>query len=152
MKSASTRPDPPVLVQIDITRQYYEQVKEETIRKQHPVIRPYIESFIEYLRRLNPLDVYEAIERGRTIKDFFDEPGNYDLKITTATVRALLKASSTLREKADRALNLKFAKMVLRFENPEVYNIIMEWGGEDYLRRNIDDLKVILGVKKEKKK
>jgi len=145
------KPKPPLLVQIDITPQLYEQIKEETIKSQHPVVRPYIESFIDYLRRLDPLDVYEAIESGRTIKDYYDQPGNYDIKITAAAARALLKASSSLRESANKALNVKFAKLVLRFENPEVYNIIMQWGGEEYLKKNIEDLKVVLGIKKGRK-
>ena len=149
---ALKKPDPPLLVQIDITPQLYEQIKEETIKSQHPVVRPYLESFIDYLKKLDPLDVYEAVESGQTIKDYYNQPGNYDIKITTAAARALLKASSSLREKADRALNVKFGKLVLRFENPDVYNIIMQWGGEEYLKKNIEDLKIVLGIKKEKKK
>lgn len=148
-KSESAKPNPPPLIQVDITPKLYEQIKRQVIEEQHALVRPYLEAFVNFLRSLDPLDVYEAIEQGHTIKNYYDQSGNYDLKITLAAARAILKASRSMREKLNKAMNPSFAKLVLRFENPEVYEIVTRWGGDDYLEKNIRDFKKILGVIKE---
>ena len=71
-------------------------------------------------------------------------------RMAIAAARGLLKASSSLRRKANEAFNVKVADLVLRFENPEVYKLLKEFDKDKkYLIRNIEGAKKILGLIEE---
>jgi len=67
-----------------------------------------------------------------------------------AAVRGLLKSSKRFRERANKAFDIKVARLVLRFENREVYDLLKQFDpDESYLNNNINDLKKILGLIEE---
>jgi len=139
--------EPPQSLEIDFTPKLYEQIKAEHIKKINRIIRPYFDDFMDWLKKLDPLDVYDAIERKETVKTFYDRQRLNPYRLGAAAVRGFLKSSRRLRSQATLAFDIKIARLVLRFENPAVYDILREYDpDEKYLKGNIQDLKVILGL------
>lgn len=149
----ATQQEPPQILEIDFTPELYQKIKLGLIKKQHALVRPHLLDFISWLRKLNPIDVYDALEKGETVKTFYDRQRLSPYRIGAAGARGLLKSSKRLREKANEAFNIQIARLVLRFENQEVYDLLREFDPkETYLRTNIDDLKTILGLLEEEPK
>lgn len=147
-----TQPEPPQTLQIDFTPKLYEEIKAGLIKKQHSLVRPYLLDFINWLKKLNPIDVYDALEKGESIRTFYDRQRFSPYRIGAAAARGLLKSSKRLREKSGEAFNIQTARLVLRFENREVHDLIREFDPQEtYLKTNIDDLKRILGLLEEAK-
>lgn len=120
------------------------------MKKQHPLVRPYLQDFINWLKKLDPIAVYDALEKGETVKTFYDRERFSPYRMGAAAARGLLKSSKRLRARADEAFNIKVARLVMRFENQEVYDLLREFDpDESYLRSNIDDFKKILGLVEE---
>lgn len=143
----------PQTIEIDFPPERYEEIRNDYILKQHALVRPYIMDFFKWLTELDPIDVYGALENGETIKTFYDRQKMSPYRLGAAAARGLLKSSKSLRERADKAFSLQIARLVLRFENREVYDILKEFDPEEkYLKGNIQDLKIILGIIKEEKK
>jgi len=103
--------------------------------------------FIRWLKGLDALDVYDAIEKHETVKDKYEQAKFVPIRISVAAARGLLKASPRLRARADIAFSIKLARLVLRFENPQVWQVLKEFDPkEEYLQDNIRDMKEILGI------
>jgi hypothetical protein len=144
--------EPPQSLEIDFTPELYEKIKADMLKNQHPLVRPYLLDFIEWLKKLDPIVVYDALEKGETVKTFYDRERWSPYRMGAAAARGLLKASKRLRERASKTFNIKLARLVLRFENPEVYDLLREFDpAESYLNNNIDDFKKILGLVEEPK-
>jgi len=145
--------EPPQILEIDFTLEEYEKKKAEAAKKINGIVRPYFYDFVDWLKKLDPLDVYDALEKGETVKTFFDrQRGVNPYRFGAAAVRGFLKASKSARIQANSAFDIKIARLVLRFENREVWDILRKFDPEEkYLRGNIQDLKVILGLVKTTK-
>jgi hypothetical protein len=143
---------PPQSLEIDFTPELYEQIKAEHFKKINRIVRPYFQDFIDWLKKLDPLDVYDALEKGETLKTFYDRQKLGPYRLGAAAVRGFLKASKSARSQASLAFDIKIARLVLRFENHKVYAILLKFDPEEkYLKGNIQDLKVILGLVKVEK-
>jgi len=130
-----------------MTTELYQQIKQNIIAKQHPIVRPHIKEYFNWLKSLDALDVYDSIEKGETVKDAYTRTRNYPLRMSVAAARGLLKASKSLREKAEKAINVDVARLTLRFENPKVYEVIKRFDPqEEHLQKNLQSAKEILGV------
>jgi len=148
---ASKPEEPPQTLEIDFTPELYEQIKAEHLNKINRIVRPYFQDFIDWLKKLDPLDVYDALDKGETVKTFYDRQRLNPYRLGAAAVRGFLKASKGMRSQANQAFDLKIARLVLRFENRKVYDILQKFDPEEkYLKGNIQDLKVILGLVKVK--
>jgi len=142
--------EPPQILEIDFTPELYAKIKVEWVKKQHPLVRPRLQDFINWLKKLDPIAVYDALEKGETVKTFYDREKFSPYRMGAAAARGLLKSSKRLRERADEAFNIKVARLVLRFENQEVYDLLKEFDpDETYLNNNINDFKKILGLVEE---
>jgi len=142
--------EPPQSLEIDFTPELYENIKADLLKNQHPLVRPYLQDFMDWLKRLDPIAVYDALEKGETIKTFYDRERFSPYRMGAAAARGLLKASKRLRQRADQAFNIKVARLILRFENPEVQGLLKQFDpDESYLKNNVDDLKRILGLIEE---
>jgi len=140
-------PEIPREIPIDMSDDLYETIKENILKKQHPVVRPHLLEFIRWLKALDALDVYDAIEKHETVKDRYEQARFVPIRISVAAARGLLKASPRLRARADVAFSIKLARLVLRFENPKVWQVLKEFDPtEEYLKDNIRDTKEILGI------
>lgn len=147
MKSSSKEPDPPHVIPIDMTPELYRRIKEQRLKEQHPIVRPYLIEFIDWLKSLKADDVYDAFESGETVHDKYKAMPFNPIRITVAAARGLLKTSSRLRSKANEALSIETARLVLRFENPKVHQILEEFDpNEEFLKKNIEAVKVIFGL------
>ena len=125
----------------------YQTIKSNIVRKQHPVIRPHVNEFFRWLKSLDALSVYDALEKGETVKDRYDEMRFNPIRITVAAGRGLLKVSKSLRAKANKAINLEVARLVIRFDNPKVHQVLKMFDPEEeFLRKNIQGTKEILGL------
>ena len=145
--------EPPQSLEIDFTPKLYEDIKAEHLKRQSPLVRPYLIDFIEWLKKLDPISVYDALDKGETIKTFYDREVWSPYRWGAAAVRGLLKASKRFRLRANQAFDVKVARLVLRFENREVYDLLQEFDpDESYLNSNINDLKTILGLNEEPRK
>ena len=139
--------DPPEVIAIDMTPETYEQMKKNILAKQHPVVRPHIHEFFRWLEGLDALDVFDALEQKHTVKDKYDQMGFNPIRISIAAARGILKASPNLQKKALRAFNVEVARVVLRFDNPAVWQVLKECDPkENYLRDNVDAAKEIFGL------
>jgi len=145
--SPESKVEIPKEIPIDITPELYQKTKENILKQQHPAVRPYLLQFISWLKDLNALDVYDAIEGGETVKDKYQQMKLNPIRIAVAATRGFLKGSKSLRAKADKALSLEIARLVLRFENAPVYEVLKQFDPkEEYLRRNIQAVKEIFGL------
>jgi len=130
-----------------MTPDLYQQIKHNIIAKQHPIVRPHIKEYFNWLKSLDALDVFDSIEKGETVKEAYHKTKNYPLRMSVAAARALIKASKDLRSKAEQAMNIDIARLTLRFENPQVYEVIKKFDPqEEHLKKNIQDAKEILGI------
>lgn len=130
-----------------MTRETYLTIKKNLIAKQHPIVRPHIQEYFRWLQSLDALDVYDAIEKGETVKDAYEKMKLNPIRISIAAARGLLKASKNLRAKAESVMNVDLARLTLRFENPKVYEVIKQFDPkEEYLQRNLQAAKEIFGV------
>jgi len=120
------------------------------LMKQPRLVRPQLANFIEWLKKLDPIAVYDALEKGETVKTFYDREVFSPYRWGAVGARGLLKSSKRLRQRADQAFNIKVARLVLRFENQEVYDLLRQFDpDETYLNNNINDFKKILGLVEE---
>ena len=125
----------------------YRTIKTNIVKKQHPVVRPHLHEFFRWLTSLDALDVYDALEKGETVKDKYRKMRFNPIRISIAAARGLLKASQRLRAKAERAFSVDLARLVLRFENAKVHQVLKEFDAdEDFLRSNVRATKEILGL------
>lgn len=142
-----SKDNPPEVIPVDITAEVYESIKTDILKQQHPVVRPHVNEFIRWLKGLDALSVYDALEKAETVKDKYEHMRFNPIRISVAAARGLLKVSPTLRSKANKALSLEIARLVLRFENPEVSTVLKEFDPqEEFLRRNIQAVKEIFGL------
>jgi hypothetical protein len=142
--------EPPQSLEIDFTPELYEKIKAEHIRRQDRLVRPYLIDFIEWLKKLDPIAVYDALDKGETIKTFYDRDKWSPYRWSLVAARGLLKSSKRLRQRANLAFDVKLARLVLRFENSEVYDLLREFDPtESYLINNVNDFKKILGLVEE---
>ena len=142
-----SKDNPPEIIAIDLTPELYQKIKTNITKKQHPVVRPHVHEFFKWLKSLDALDVYDALEKGETVKDKYEQMRFNPIRISIAAARGLLKASPRLRAKAERAFSLDLARLVLRFENQQVHQVLKEFDpGEEYLKSNIHATKEILGL------
>lgn len=138
---------PPKAIPIDMTPELYDHIKANILKKQHPVVRPHLNEFFKWLKGLDALDVYDALEKGETVKEKYEQKRFIPIRLSIAAARGLLKASPGLRAKAEKAFSLDLARLVLRFENPEVYQVLKDFDpNEEYLRENIRATKEILAL------
>ena len=130
-----------------MTDDLYQTIKTNYLKRQNPIVRSHVKEFFRWLKTLDALDVYDALEKGETVKDKYDRMSFNPIRITVAAGRGLLKASKNLREKANRAIDLEIARLVIRFENPNVYQVLKQFDQEEkFLRDNIKGTKEILGL------
>lgn len=142
--------EPPKLIKIDITPERYKEIKASYLKKQHALVRPHLHDFIKWLKNLNPLDVFDCLEKNETVKTVYDQQASLPYRMAAAAARGLLKSSKRLRNRANQAFNVEVARLVLRFENREVYDLLAEFDpDETYLNGNIEGLKEILGLVEE---
>lgn len=142
--------EPPKIIHIDITPERYQEIKASYLKKQHGLVRPHLLDFIKWLKDLNPLDVFDCLEKNETVKTVYDQQASVVYRMGAAAARGLLKSSRRLRNKANKAFNVEIARLVLRFENREVYDLLAEFDpDETYLKGNIRDLKEILGLEEK---
>jgi len=143
----------PEVIPIDITLETYEQMKKNILGKQHAIVRPHVFEFFKWLKGLNALDVYDALEEKKTVKDRYEEMRFNPIRISVAAARGLLKASPRLRSKAREAFNVDVARLVVRFENPPVWEVLREFDpAEQYLKSNIEAAKEMFGLVEVEKK
>jgi len=143
----------PEVVPIDISLKDYAEMKANILREQHPIVRPHIYEFFRWLKGLNALDVYDALEKKTTVKDRYEEMRFNPIRISVAAARGLLKASPRLRTKALKAFNIQVARLVVRLENPAVWEVLREFDpNEQYLRSNVEAAKEMFGLLEVEKK
>lgn len=137
----------PKTIPIDLTPELYQVIKNNMLQRQHPIVRPYLNEFIKWLKGLDALTVYDSLEKGETVREKYKEMRLNPIRITVAAARGLLKSSPILKAKAEKALSLELARLVLRFENPKVYQVLIQFDkNEEFLRRNIQATKEIFGL------
>jgi len=146
-KEKSKEPNPPQLIPIDITYEVYQDAKNFHLKQQHPIVRPYLNEFFRWLKSLDALSVYDALEKGETVKTKYEEMKFNPIRISIAAARGLLKRNTTLRSKAQSAFSVQIARLVLRFENAGVWEVLKQFDpDEEFLRRNINAFKEIMGL------
>jgi len=139
--------EPPKIIHIDITPERYQEIKASYLKKSHGLVRPHLLDFIKWLKNLKALDVFDCLEKNETVKTVYDQQASVGYRMGCAAARGLLKVSRRLRNQANRAFDVKIARLVLRFENREVYDLLAEFDpDETYLIGNIEGLKEILGL------
>jgi len=144
--------EPPQVLEIDFSSEQYEREKANHAQKINGLVRSYFYDFVDWLKKLDPLDVYDALEKGETVKTFYDKQPLNPYRFGFAAVRGFLKASRSARIQANSAFDIRIARLVLRFENREVWDILRKFDPEEtYLKGNIQDLKLILGLVKVEK-
>jgi len=143
----------PEVVLVDITPEVYQKLKEDIIEDQPSVIKPHILDYFEWLKSLDPLDVYDAIETGQTVKDAYNKEKPFSpFRTSVAVARGVLRVTPWLKTRAKEAFNEEIARLTLRFENPDVWDVIQKFDQKgDYLRSNIQAAKEILGLEKPSK-
>ncbi len=142
----------PTKLIIDITPELYFETKKKLMDQIHAAVRPLVELYFDWLVDLDPDDVVDALEYQETIADKYREYTSLPTRIAVGTGRAFVKNWPSLRKKARNAMNMKVTIFTLRFENPVVYQIIKSYGpeGGEWLERNLQDVKVIIGLEEEK--
>jgi len=146
-KEKSKEPNPPQLIAIDITFEVYQEAKNFHLKQQHPIVRPYLNEFFRWLKSLDALSVYDSLEKGETVKTKYEEMRFNPIRISIAAARGLLKRNAKLRTKAQAAFSIEIARLVLRFENAGVWEVLKQFDAdEEFLRRNINAFKEILGL------
>lgn len=143
----------PQVITLDITPEFYEQMKVKVLREINPIVRTYINEYFDYLHGLDPDDVIDAIARGETIKARYESMTYFAERVSLAAVRGFLKvAPERMNKQARDVINFENTMWTIRFENPTVYKIIGSFGtkGTDWLRQCINEVRGILGIEEEK--
>jgi len=120
----------------------------------HPLARGYINDYFEYLQKLNPDDVIDAIEKGETVKTKYDAMPWFAERLVIAAARGFLKvAPESIKGQARKAISQDTARVTIRFENPTVHKVIESFGkkGGDWLDTCIYDFREIIGINEVRK-
>jgi len=137
-------------IEVDITDEVYEATKKRILEEAPVGIRGALKFFFKWVRELKPDEVREAIEKDITIAEKLKSkhPKVLAARMTLAGARGFLKSrlGREYRALADEYINVGLGYMILRHENPEVYEIIVQNDGDDWFKRNIKELREKLGL------
>jgi hypothetical protein len=142
----------PETISVELTPKAYEAMKEAQLQHVSPVVRPHIETWLEWLQTVSPNDVMDAIEEGTSLLEAYDH-APYRWRLAVAAARGFLKTYPKYKKQFRDAINLELALTTLKFENPSVFSILEHYGqkGTDYLDQCIKDTFQIFGVMEEVK-
>ena len=131
-----------------MTPKLYETRKQAIMHQIPTVARSYVNVYFDMLKGLNPMDVVDAIESGKTIQQAYKELGINPLRLGIAAARGFLKISKNYQEKLKEIATLELALTTLQFENPNTYAVIQRYGdkGKAYLQNWVQGALEILGV------
>ena len=130
-----------------MTYKFYAARRDYELRKIPPVARASLNFYFEWLRNIQPLDVIEALEQGKTAEQA-RQKASIATRMGIAAAKGVLKASKTLQQQLKQSVNVNLALQTLKYENPETYKVIKSYGqrGADFMQQWVDDALKILGV------
>jgi hypothetical protein len=130
-----------------MTYKLYEARKENSLQQAPLMARSYINTYFMWLKSLQPIDVVDAIEQGKTIEQAYKELGINPLRMGIAAARGFLKISKTSQAKLREIATVDLTLMTLKYENPGTYDVIQRYGerGTAYIKQWIQGALKILG-------
>ncbi len=137
-------------LKIDITPEFYREMKKHYIRQAPRIVRPFINQYFEWLKKLDAGELMDWMESNETLKEIY-RAKPFPERVAIAGVRGLLRASLRLKRRAAEAMNVEIACYTLRFENPLAWEVVTAYGDEgmEKLKQAIEDFKEILKLKEE---
>jgi hypothetical protein len=131
-----------------MTYQLYDAIKQNKLQQVPAIGRSYVNTYFEWLKKLEPTEVVDAIEQNKTVEQAYKELGISPLRMAIAAARGFLKVSKTYQQKLKETATPELALMTLKFENPTTYAVIQRYGerGNQYLKQWVNGALKILGV------
>lgn len=140
-------PEIPEIINIELTPQAYQKIKEKILAGQK--VRTHIETYFEWLQTIEPMDVMNFIETGKSLKDAYQEaPTRWRLAI--AIGRGVIKSVPKYRSQLEQLIkDANVTLTTLKFENPAVHQLIMRYGeqGTQFLKECQESALEIFGLK-----
>ena len=137
----------PEVLPLEMTYQFYAAIRDYELKKAPVIARQSINIYFDWIKNLQPTDVVDAIEQGKTIEQARKE-ASIALRLGIATARGILKTSKTMQQQLKQVATLDNTLMTLKYENPKTYQVIESYGerGVNYMRTWITDALKMLGV------
>ena len=131
-----------------MTYKLYEARKENLLSQAPMMARQYLNTYFMWLKSLQPIDVVDAIEQGKTIDQAYKELGINPLRLGIAAARGFLKFSKPSQAKLREIATVDLTLKTLKYENPATYDVIERYGdrGTAYVKQWIQGALKILGV------
>jgi hypothetical protein len=129
-----------------MTYQLYAARKEHVLQQVPAIARPSISTYFLWLANLNPGDVLDGIEQGKTIEQAYKN-APFALRMAVATARGILKYKP-FQQKLLEIATPENSLMTLKYENPKTYEVIERYGdrGQTYMKTWIQGALRLLGV------
>jgi len=138
----------PQTIKVDITLATYIAAKQTYMAQVPKLARPFVEDYFDFIRSLQADWVLDWMEGGERLKELYAKR-TFPERIAIAGARGLIKSIPSVKKGALRAINFEVTAATIRFENPDVWEVIEAFGQEgiDKLKQGIEDVKDILKLK-----
>lgn len=151
-KSGKEKFDPHSGMELELTKNAYETLRDTFLNTTDIKIRSMVKPALNFFREISPVDALTSILEKKTIGDYYPQKLGVKHKIALGIAKGYVKANPQALEELKAKLNKRFVKLLLRYENPQVYKALMDNISQekidDWIQKNIDDLINILKPKK----
>ena len=137
----------PETLSLEMTYKFYAARKEWAMQQVPAVARSSVNLYFEWLKNLKPPEVIDAIERNITVEEA-RRKASIATRLGVATAKGVLTVNKGLQQKLRELATPDMTLMTLKFENPETYEVIQQYGerGIDFLCKWVKDALKMLGV------
>jgi len=131
--------------EIELTSASYNQLKQELLKEAPAIARPFITRILNIIKSIQPNDAITYILNNTSLKEIINN--SIDLRMSLAFARGIIKSNPSIKKALSNILTSPVVKLILKFENPELYNAIeITPNGDRWLSHIISDLREILKV------
>lgn len=139
---ATLNPNRPA--KLELTPEAYTALRDAFLNSVDLKLRSILKPALDYFRGIKPADALAGVLSMRTIGDYYPDKWSTGHRIALGLARGYIRANPSVLEELKAKLDPRFIKLLLRYENPEVYEVLSENVSpekiDEWIERNIDDL------------